>query len=91
MTVPQPIPARPTARVLALDAAGRVLLLCHVDKRRAWIAPGGAVEAGESLLATAVRELAEETGLVASAALEALAADRSWVDAVAVDRMVEAA
>jgi 8-oxo-dGTP pyrophosphatase MutT (NUDIX family) len=167
MTVPQPIPARPTARVLALDAAGRVLLLCHVDKRRAWIAPGGAVEPGESLLATAVRELAEETGLVAAAAdlagpvlrqrvlwsagrgtwfdgddtyfvlrtdpfdidpagrtplevsiigesrwwspaairaaiepvfpegladlLEALAADRSWVDAVAVDRVVEAA
>ena len=44
MTVPLPIPARPTARVLALDAGGRVLLLCHVDKRRAWIAPGGAVE-----------------------------------------------
>jgi 8-oxo-dGTP pyrophosphatase MutT (NUDIX family) len=167
MSVPQPIPARPTARVLALDSAGRVLLLCHVDKRRAWIAPGGAVEAGESSLATAVRELAEETGLAASAAdlvspvlrqrvlwsagratwlagddtffvlrtdpfgtypaertplevsiigesrwwspadiraatepvfpegladlLEALARDRTWVDAVAVDRVVEAA
>ncbi len=38
MTVPQPIPARPTARVLA--AAGRVPLLCHV----AWTTPGSGVE-----------------------------------------------
>jgi hypothetical protein len=40
MTVPQPIHAHPTARVLVLAAAGRLPLLCHV----AWTTPGGAME-----------------------------------------------
>ncbi|HZB50685.1 MAG TPA: NUDIX domain-containing protein [Mycobacteriales bacterium] len=64
MTVPTPARARPTARVLLLDAAGRVLLMSHGDKDQAWISPGGAVEPGESLPEAAVLELAEETGLV---------------------------
>lgn len=34
-----------------------------VGPRAFWVTPGGGVEAGESLRATAVRELAEETGL----------------------------
>jgi 8-oxo-dGTP pyrophosphatase MutT (NUDIX family) len=41
-------------------------VLLHLHKRFAiWIQPGGHVDPGESLLAAALRETAEETGLVA--------------------------
>ena len=63
---------RPAARVVVLDPAGRVLLLgARLTGPTAtprevlfWYTPGGGVEDGESLREAAVRELAEEIGLV---------------------------
>jgi 8-oxo-dGTP pyrophosphatase MutT (NUDIX family) len=55
---------RPTARVLAVDPDGRLLLFSSVDPEGAtwWFTPGGGVQRDETLTAAAVRELAEETG-----------------------------
>ncbi|MEU7019227.1 NUDIX domain-containing protein [Streptomyces sp. NPDC046203] len=54
------------AGVVVLDEAGRVLLGLH--RSGVWELPGGAVEPGESVEEAAVRELAEETTLVAEPA-----------------------
>ncbi len=58
-------PLQPTASsggVIA-DAGGRILLLKRTDED-IWCLPKGTMETGESLEATAVREIREETGLV---------------------------
>lgn len=66
---------RVSARVMLLDEDGKVLLFCGSDParsggdvRRWWFTVGGAVEPGEELADTAVRELAEETCLAVSPA-----------------------
>ncbi len=67
---------RLASRVLLLDRRQRVLLFGAriVELRTApaevifWYTPGGGVDAGESLRAAAVRELAEEIGLVVAEA-----------------------
>src|ERR1035438_9118519 len=59
---------RRTARVMVFDPAGRVLLIrCAVMRADGefvfWLTPGGEIEAGESPLEAARRELQEELGL----------------------------
>jgi ADP-ribose pyrophosphatase YjhB (NUDIX family) len=53
---------------MVLDAAGRVLLIRCAAKRsdgefRFWLTPGGEIEAGETPMEAARRELREELGL----------------------------
>lgn len=63
------IPVRPTARVLLLDRADRVLLMNGRLPGRAkgepgaWFLIGGGLEPGETWLQAAAREIVEETGI----------------------------
>ena len=64
---------RARARVLCLDADGKVLLLAWQDRRTGLPVhepPGGGVEPGENGLAAARRELAEQTGLPGDVVLD---------------------
>lgn len=61
-------PERPTARVLLLDARDRILLLkgrlpSAPERPGAWFTVGGGVEAGETFVQAALREIQEETGI----------------------------
>jgi 8-oxo-dGTP pyrophosphatase MutT (NUDIX family) len=64
----QPGQHRETARILLTNAAGEFfLLLTHFDPEVGlpprWITPGGGIDAGETPIEAAVRELWEETGI----------------------------
>ncbi len=69
----QPGQHRETARVILCKPNLEIFLLkTHFDPEVGlpprWITPGGAIDPGETVLAAAIRELAEETGIQASAA-----------------------
>jgi 8-oxo-dGTP diphosphatase len=55
------------AGAFVVDEHRHVLLVRHTYGPLNWELPGGASQAGESIVETALRELAEETGLSATA------------------------
>ena len=86
---------RPSARLLVVDPEDRVLLLRFNHRNGPlagqvyWATPGGALEPDETWEAAALRELAEETGIVAvdpgrpvhARAFPLQMPDGSWVEA----------
>jgi|ERR1044071_4845879 8-oxo-dGTP pyrophosphatase MutT (NUDIX family) len=52
----------PSANVLVVNDDGEILLIQRSDNGN-WALPGGAMDLGESLVDTAVRETLEETGI----------------------------
>lgn len=68
----RPRKSRSTVRVILVDPADRALLFEDSDPgvpgATWWMTPGGGIDPGESEAETAVREVAEETGCVITAA-----------------------
>ena len=58
-------PGHVTASAFVIDGSHTRLLLIHHGKLRIWLQPGGHVDPGEGVLAAAIREVEEETGIVA--------------------------
>lgn len=58
----------PCVGAVMLDSDGRLLLVQRANppSQGCWSIPGGRVEPGETLVAAAAREVAEETGLTVS-------------------------
>lgn len=64
MTDPAALPYRPCAGVMLLNREGQVFVGQRLDTTlEAWQMPQGGIDPGEEALATAIRELGEETGI----------------------------
>lgn len=61
------LPYRPCVGVMLVNSAGRVFVGKRIDNKEmdAWQMPQGGIDDGEDLHAAALRELAEETGVLA--------------------------
>ena len=59
---PAPNSLVPSANAIVTNDAGKILLICRTDNGN-WSLPGGAMDLGESLGHTAIRETLEETGI----------------------------
>ncbi len=65
-------PGHVTASAFVLDRTHQRLLLIHHGKLRTWLQPGGHVDPGEDVLTAAIREVEEETGVVAAPIIDGL-------------------
>ena len=59
------VPGHVTASAFVVDKSHKRLLLIHHGKLHRWLQPGGHIDPGEDVLAAAIREVEEETGIVA--------------------------
>ena len=79
MPGPSGLPYRPCAGVVLINRDGLVFAGQRIDNPgSAWQMPQGGIDAGETPLAAALRELGEETGL-APDLVEVLAEAEDWV------------
>ena len=71
------LPYRPGVGIMLLNGAGHVFVGQRLDSSlEAWQMPQGGIDPGEEPLATAFRELAEETGITRA---ELIAESRDWL------------
>ena len=77
------VPGHLTGSAWILDAPRRRTLLTHHRKLNKWLQPGGHADGDPDLLAVALREAREETGLtrLRAAAAEVFDVDRHWIPA----------
>jgi putative (di)nucleoside polyphosphate hydrolase len=72
-----PLPYRLGVGIVVFDARGQVFVGRRIDQtREAWQMPQGGIDAGESPLDAALRELAEETSIVS---VDILAETADWL------------